>query len=124
MKKLFTTLMLVFATFAFLASAESDSKTGSASVHLSRESQVGTVVIPAGDYKVKLHREPEGQVVLRMTSQAGKIIDLSVSEQQSAKQTNNGQVYNFAGTTRVLSKIWFKGESRVYNVSDTAVASK
>ena len=124
MKKSFPTLMLVLATFSFLAGAEPDSKTGSATVHLSRESQVGTVVIPPGDYKVKLHREVEGQVVLRLTSQAGKIIDLSVSEQQSAKQTNNGQVYTFAGTTRVLSKIWFKGESRIYNVSDTAVASK
>ncbi|HEY2930182.1 MAG TPA: hypothetical protein VGK99_00420 [Acidobacteriota bacterium] len=125
MKKLLSILIMGFAALSVLPAAEPESKTGQIRIHLSRDSQVGTTVIPSGDYKVKVEREqPGNKLVLHLTSESGKNVDLSLSEEQSPKQSSNGQAYTFAGTARVLSKIWFKGESKVYNVTDTAVASR
>ena len=117
-------LLLLTAFFPAQATAQPDAKT-TVRIHLSRDSQVGAVMIPAGDYKVRVERsQAEGRMVLRMTSDSGKAIDLSVSEESSPKQTSTGQAYTLSGGSRVLSKIWFKGESKVYSVSDTALAQK
>lgn len=111
MKKAFFRIAIMLA-LAFMAASQAVRAQQPLLVNIPFEFTAGTMVLPAGEYRVQKAADYSSTLLIQRTDRSAAILTQSFATASSAPQTQSKLIFHRYGNRYFLSQVWIAGSER------------